>query len=73
MANFKKGDRVKIIDLEDEDKTGEIRGRGDEPNWVKESNVLPPKEEIIIYWWKVKLDGTGEEKEFPDDKLVLIN
>ena len=73
MANFKKGDKIKIIDLEDEDKTGEITGRGDKPNWVKVSNGLPPKEEIIIYWWKVKLDGTDEEKEVPDDKLVLIN
>ena len=75
MANFKIGDRVKIIILEDEDKTGIIVAKGDMPNakQYKLEPGKPPEEERQILWWKVKLDGTGEEKDFPDDKLVLIN
>ena len=72
MTNFNIGDKVKITIFEDADKTGIIVGKGDEPNWVKGSNVLPPKEETIIRWWKVKLDETGEEKDFPDDRLAKI-
>jgi len=75
MANFKIGDRVKIIILEDEDKTGIIVAKGDMPNakLYKLEQGKPPEEERQILWWKVKLDGTVEEKDFPDDKLVLIN
>jgi len=72
MANFKIGDKVRIIILEDEDITGIIVAKGDIPS-VKE-RVLYPKVNSAgeTSWWKVKLDGTGEEKDFPDDKIKNI-
>ena len=68
------GDKVKIIIHEDMNKTGVIVNKGDLPT-VTTREVLPkkkPAEETQTSWWIVKLDETGEEKEFPDDILENI-
>ena len=74
MANFKIGDRVKVIGLVDEDKTGIIVAKGDMPT-VELGKVVPGKElkpEMQITWWKVKVDGISEEKNYPDDRLEKL-
>lgn len=73
-SNFKVGDKVKIIILEDTDKTGVIVAKGNMPDAkLRKLEVgKPPEEEPPISWWKVKLDGTGEEQDCPDDRLEKI-
>ena len=84
MADFKIGDKVRIIIGSDTDKTGVIVSKGDAPNKIRVNNVdtskdaarniIPPPENAIfeVNFLKVKLDETGEEKDFPDDALVRI-
>ncbi len=72
MAILKIGDKVKVIVFEDADKTGVIVGKG---ATITSGKVVPGKElepDMEISWWKVKLDGTVEEKDFPDDILERI-
>ena len=74
MASFKIGDRVRVIGLTEDDMTGEIIAKGDMPD-VELGKVELGKElepEMRISWWKVKLDGTDEVKDFPDDILELL-
>jgi len=71
MANLQIGDKVRVIGLTEDDCTGVIVAKGDKPD-VASGEVVPGKElepEIQISWWKVKLDGTGEIREFPIDRL----
>ncbi len=70
MANFKIGDRIKITIYEDTGKTGIIVDKADEPYRDVIRSVRQPKDKIVRYWWKVKLDETGETKDFPDNILV---
>ena len=74
MANFKIGDKVRVIVDEDVDKTGVIVAKGKFPVTIgREVSISgEPREGMQIFHWKVKLDATGEEKEFPDDKLEKI-
>jgi len=74
MANFKVGDKVRIIINGDMGKTGVIVAKGISPVTIirEVSTRGEPREEMKIFWWKVKLDVTGEEKEFPNDKLEKI-
>lgn len=40
-----------------------------------EGEVVPgevPRPKMQVSWWKVKLDETSEEKDFPDDILERI-
>ena len=70
MAGFKIGDKVRIIGLIQDDVTGEIIAKGDRPDATLRE-VVPGKElepEIQVSWWKVKLDGIGEEYDFPNDR-----
>jgi hypothetical protein len=73
-SSFCVGNKVRIIILEDEDKTGIIVAKSDIPS-SREYNLDSGKmteAESQICWWKVKLDEIGEEKDFPDDRLVKI-
>jgi len=72
MANFEIGDRVRIIVSEDADKTGVIIGRGDMPDVKTYKREFPPTEIRETSWWKVRLDGKGGDKDFPDDTLAKI-
>ncbi len=70
MANFKIGNRVRVIVFKDAAKTGVIVDKG-KPHVVTSGDVVPWSD-IQIFWWKVKLDVTDEEEEFPDIKLEKI-
>ena len=75
MAKFKIGDKVRITINGDMGKTGIIMAEGAFPNTIirdVQPNKEGHREETKSFWWKVKLDVTGEEKEFPDDKLEEI-
>jgi hypothetical protein len=68
MSDIRVGDKVYIIVFEDEDLIGEVISEGDIP-WSEEEDLLSEEHEEIIYWWKVKIYGTGETKDFPEDRL----
>ena len=72
VSDFKTGDRVKV---EADGRTGEIVAKGGPPTTAKMGNVVQGKEiepEISICRWKVRLDETGEEKDFRDDELEKL-
>ena len=74
MASFNIGDRVKVIGLTENDRTGEIIAKGDMPD-VELGKVVPGKglePTMRLSWWKVKLDRTGEEKDFPENDLEKV-
>ena len=78
MADFKIGDKVRVIGLVEDDRTGEIIAKGD-PFEVKLGQVVRGKElgeesepEMRIYWWVVRLDEMGEEQLLPSDRLEKI-
>ncbi len=74
IAYFKIGDSVGVILGEDADKTGVIVAKSSIPDAV-EGEVVPgeePRPKMQVSWWKVKLDETSEEKDFPDDILERI-
>ena len=73
MADFKIGDRVRVIGLNADDRVGKIVAEGDLPP-VKVEDVVSGKElkEVSVRWWKIRLDGTGEEKDIPDDRLEKL-
>jgi len=74
MTPLKKGKRVKIIIGKDIGKFGKIVKEGDPPHQleIRIKKYGEEKEEVIIKsWWKVRLDGTGEEKDFSEDKLQM--
>jgi len=67
------GDKVRVLILEDEDKTGTIVGEGDVPRVTMRKLDPDPRlrgPEEVLSWWKVRLDDTGEEQDFPDDRLT---
>jgi len=74
MADFKIGDRVRVIGLNEEDRVGEIVADGDPPSSVKVEDLVARKEveEVSVRWWKVRLDETGEEEDIPDDRLEKL-
>ncbi len=74
VMNFKTGDKVKVIGLAEDDKTGVIVGKSDRPTVTMSEIVVgkSPKPEMVISWWKVKIDGTRQIKDFPDDRLEKI-
>ena len=74
MADLTIRDRVRVIGLAEDDKTGVIVGEG-EPHKVELGKVVPGQRlqpEMTILWWRVRLDGTGEKKDYPDDRLEKI-
>lgn len=71
MSDIRVGDKVYINVFEDEDLTGEVVAEGDAP-WSEEQDLLSGEEPETIYWWKVKVYGTGEIKDFPEDRLRLM-
>jgi len=68
MVNLKIGDKVKVIGLGEDDKTGEIVGEGDMPE-VMVRELPSGKEKLRVRWREIRLDETNEVREFPDDKL----
>ncbi|MBA7624972.1 hypothetical protein ES703_32392 [subsurface metagenome] len=80
MASFNIEDKVRIILGEDKGKTGIIVKRGDSTFGDSDKPIYPDKPIFAggkpigqeSFWWVVKLDDTGEEKEYPEDKLSII-
>ena len=71
MTDFKIGDRVKVIS---DDRIGRIVAMGNQPT-ATIGKVVPGKElepEMSICWWKVRLDETGKEEDFPNDGLEKL-
>jgi hypothetical protein len=74
MTDFKIGDKIRVAFNEDVDKTGVIVDKGDFPITIGQevSTTGEPKDKMQIFHWKVKLDATGEEKEYAADQLEKI-
>lgn len=71
LTDFRIGDRVKVIL---DDRIGKIVAKGDQPA-ATIGKVVPGKgiePEISICWWKVRLDETGKEEDFPNDRLERL-
>ena len=68
MSDINIGDKVYITVFEDEDLIGDVIAEGDVP-WSEEQDLLSREKPDTIYWWKVKIDATGETKDFPEDRL----